>query len=350
MLCRLVLIAVCLGSAHGVRAQTAQRAEAGPGSCGHAGRPWISIGFVGAAWAPELRQAVFDDLRAELGLSGFDACPLGYRGSEPPLAVIELRASEPGRVSVSIDVHDAVTEKRVAREVDLGPLPPDGRALTLAVAADELLRASWAELALIDTPEPSRAPPPEVARTVERSLKPRPDALPAPRPTTRIAARFALEHHGGGQTLFGPDVGVWLYAGERVGFGLALGVRQGLAETTDAGELRSSALTARAGVEVLLVTLERGVELHGRAGLQLGSVRYQGIAAGARAGRQGAEFDLHGFAALGLGAALAGPLGFSIDAGLGAPLQSVRAADQGRVLSSTSGFQLRGGLGLWVAL
>ncbi len=56
-----------------------------------------------------------------------------------------------------LEVDDALTNKSVRREVDLGDVPASGRPRALALAAAELLRASWAELAL---PPPARRPRP----------------------------------------------------------------------------------------------------------------------------------------------------------------------------------------------
>ena len=49
---------------------------------------------------------------------------------------------------VVIELDDRVTHKRVARDLPLRNIPANGRALAIAIASDELLRASWAELTL----------------------------------------------------------------------------------------------------------------------------------------------------------------------------------------------------------
>jgi hypothetical protein len=86
-----------------------------------------------------------------------------------PLVLVTLRAH--GDV-VSIELDDRATQKRVSRDLHVDTIPQSGRALATAIAIDELLRASWAELALMTrTPPapPPKAPPP-----------PRPKALPPP--------------------------------------------------------------------------------------------------------------------------------------------------------------------------
>ena len=88
----------------------------GQRTCGRAGRPWVSVAFSGEAWAAALQSAVLEDLRAGLRLKGIDACALGTEGSEPPLALLELPPAKAERVAVGIEVHDALTEKRVLRD------------------------------------------------------------------------------------------------------------------------------------------------------------------------------------------------------------------------------------------
>ena len=67
-----------------------------------------------------------------------------------PLATlaVELAPDDTAKATVDIEVRDAVTRKRVRRDVDLSRIPDDGRAAAIAIEADELLRASWAEVAL----------------------------------------------------------------------------------------------------------------------------------------------------------------------------------------------------------
>ena len=80
-------------------------------------------------------------LRLELASRGFELCEEGGPQTTPSIAVIDLTSHEDD-VTLTVEVRDRVTAKRVAREVSVGSFPPDARPLVLAVAADELLRAS----------------------------------------------------------------------------------------------------------------------------------------------------------------------------------------------------------------
>ena len=124
------------------------RADDAP-ACGATSRSWIRVssdapGFVAS-------------FRAEVATKGFDACASG--GPRPPVATVTIAATQGSATVDVLDVLDVVTSKRVSRSVDLASIPADGRDLALAVAADELLRASWAELALTTAPPPRRRCP-----------------------------------------------------------------------------------------------------------------------------------------------------------------------------------------------
>jgi hypothetical protein len=318
-------------------ATAAAQAEAAPG-CGRAGRPWVSVAYSGEAWDPKLRASVTADLRAGLDLQGIDACPLGTQGGERPLALIEMRASEDNRVAVSIDVHDAVTEKRVLRDVDLHKVPSDGHGLTLAVAAEELLRASWAELALIDHPAPAREPPPEVRQVVERSLGGRARFL--------LGARAAFEQSAQGLSWLGGDALFAHWPLDRLGYELALQVRHGLPERSVRGEVESNALGGAAALLFAPSGRSRATAWQVRLGLSALSVGFDGVADGSAEAVQARGLDLHAQLGVGLRQRLVRGLDLSLDAGVGAPLRSVAALDGDTRVTGTGGVQFTTSLGV----
>jgi hypothetical protein len=293
------------------------------------------------AWDAAQQRAVLEDLRAGLRQRGIAACPLGSAGSEPPIALLELEAGEPARVSVGIEVHDALTEKRVLRDLDLRQLSPDARALAIAAAADELLRASWAELALDDAPEPSRPPPPEVERAVRASLSP----ARVGRRDVALGARGAVEHHGGGHTLLGGDAFVTVWLSERLGLELSVGLRHGLREDATHGSVESRALCS--ALDLGLAVLPRGqtLSLTATLGAAFASLRMRGAAEGTALDAEGSGWSAQARAGVVLGLALHDAFALRAQVGLGAPLRSVEASDAGRVISSTSGIEVHAGLG-----
>jgi hypothetical protein len=322
----------CLHDPHGAAAQATSL------GCGRAGRPWVSIAYSGDAWQPQLRASVSADLRAGLELQGIDVCPLGTEGSERPLALIEMRASEQNQVSVSIDVHDSVTEKRVLRDVNLDTVPDDGHGLTLAVAAEELLRASWAELALVGHPPPPREPPPEVRQVVERSLD--------GRARFALGARAAFEQSSHGLSWLGGDALFVHWPLDGVGYELALQVRHGLPEQSQRGRVDSSALGGAAALLLAPGGRSRTTAWQVRLGLAALAVSFEGVAEDTAQGSEQQGLDLHGQLGLGLRQRLVRGLDFTLDAGLGAPLRSVAAFDGEQRVTGTGGVQFNSAVGV----
>src|ERR1043166_5547209 len=90
------------------------------GECGAPSRPWVSLTFAESHWPPGFGERVLGDLRAGLVNRGIDACQ-GDSGpsTEPPLATVRIAALDQKSVAVTVEIRDAVTEKRVSRDVDL---------------------------------------------------------------------------------------------------------------------------------------------------------------------------------------------------------------------------------------
>ncbi len=284
------------------------------------------------------------DLRPGLTNRGIDTCP-GDSGprTEPPLATVRVAAAEPTSVAVSVEVRDAVTEKRVSRDIDLTHVPPDGRAFAIAIAVDELVWASWAEIALVKTRRSAQPPPPEVVAGVERELPQRDE------PNWVLVLRFAAEHYGGGQTQLGADLGALLPLATRLTLDLDAGFRQGVRVSAPDGRVLSSALGGGAALRFALLHALAG-DAGIAAGVRLAATRFRG-AAGAPA--HDAELSgLTAFARLGAFGSLrlGGAVYLDATAGAGAPLRALEASDNGEVVTGVSGVELFGALGLGVAL
>jgi hypothetical protein len=317
-------------------------------SCGRAGHPWVSVAFSGGGLDPKLKRAVLLDLRAGLKLKGIDACPLGHEGSNAPLAVIELSAEDPTRVIVSIEIHDAVTEKRVLRDLDLSTITDDARPLTIAAAADELMRASWAELALADAPTPTSEPPSVVTDTVKAAVASSP-LRPKTSTAHALGARGALEHHSAGHTQLGADVYAGLWILERIGFELGVGLRRGLTRKGTHGEVGSSALVGTGELRFALLPRDQDVELDALIGIAVANVRFRGEAGVGAESAAGAGIDVHARAGLSAQVLLSRALRLRALASAGAPLRSVEATDASKVVASTGGIELRAAAGLEIA-
>ena len=328
------------------------RAAAAEPSCGSE-RPWVALSVEGETFSGAFVTTLLGDLRAGLRDQGIDVCPAEL-GAGKPVARVMLRASEVAPLGVGIDVVDAVTNKRVVRDVDLAKVPEDGRPFALAVATDELLRASWVELAL-EKREPSPAPP-EVKKAALEALPPAPvperDRISPPpaRATAEGVAptaglRLATEHYSAGQTHFGVDVTLRLPLSRRLGVELAFGARKALGVEADSGAVSASALGGEASAWLGLAAVSP-VTLDAFAGVRALRISFDASADPGATERDTARWALT--ARGGLALRVGGKLRAGLRAGLGAPLVGVEISEGQRVISGVAGLELFAGTGLEV--
>lgn len=312
--------------------------------CGSDERPWVGVAFSGGDWPRDFQRAVLEDFRAGLQSDSIDVCREGDGPPKPAVATVRISNGASANVDVSVDVKDTVTEKRVGRDVDLSRVPADGRPFALALAADELLRASWAELALrpSETDPARRSAPAEVEAAMERVL-PRARSAGA----TRVFVRGAAEHSRGGQTQLGADAGFQAFVSRRFRLALFAGPREGLSATAPHGTIDSSAFGLGGQLEFLPLLLPY-VELAVLAGARANLVRFRGIT---EPGAQQQEFrSLSAHLRLGAGAALRlfGPLWSELGGSFGLPLRGVEARDDDRTVSGVTGLELGASAGLGI--
>ncbi|HKO51489.1 MAG TPA: hypothetical protein VJV79_27460 [Polyangiaceae bacterium] len=305
-------------------------------------KPWVSVsGNLPAAFV----EAVRSDLRAGLAPSNIDVCDAPTDGNAPePLARVVLEQIGSGSARYSLDVTDSVTQKRVGRDLTLDKLPADGRAFALAVAADELLRATWAELALRGSSQEAAAPP-EVRAIVEKSGQP-----PAPpRRPVGFGARLGFEHFLGGQTHYGVDLfGVVPLAGVAGGF-VALGARRALSEQALNGSIAASALSAELGLSLAFVQ-RGGFELSAFVSGRLLRVNFEPEAESGAAASAAHGLAVTSRVGLGLAFGRLGVLRSYSTLGAGLPLKSFSAADTQTTVTGVSKLELFASTGLALEL
>jgi hypothetical protein len=306
------------------------RAEANCDSDGEGtSGPIVVVAFSGEPWDEKLERGVLDHLRAGLEPAGFRVCRVGTAAKIAPVATVELRQRSGERVSATIEVRDGVTAKRVARDIDLGALPEDGRALGVGVAADELLRASWVELSLTDAPKPAQTPPPAVVRAVKASLERR-------APENELGLRGASSGSAGGLVLFGADIAFrhWVTPGVGVEVGALLG--KGLSVRATSGDIAATAF----GVEAVLLTeIARAghVRVHAEAGVWAAELRFHGEAKSASSqGSDGADVAVLARAGAGLTYTI-GAFAVALRGGASVAARRVTARDQGAAATGSSG-------------
>jgi hypothetical protein len=312
--------------------------------CAGGDGPWVLLQLGAEGWSETQRANVLSDLQHTLAGQGIAACSADAHPAVAPLATlaVELNPDDAAKATVDIEVRDAVTHKRVRRDVDLSRIPEDGRAAAIAIEADELLRASWAEVAL-DTARARQAQEDarlQVARSVQQVLEPaRVGGGGA------LGARGAVEHYFGGVTLLGADAFGRLQLSPR--WALELGGELRAAPATDAPHGRVSALAAGGGA-TLLVRVAGGR----RASLAIGAggaASWLSFRAEPAANAEGSSYAnllvvarLRVVGRLALGRAVHAIGG--IDAG--GALRGVEATDDGTVVARASGLLLGATLGL----
>lgn len=314
-------------------------------ACGNPSRPWVSVAFVAGPWPSKLRSAVLGDLAAGLQRRGIDACADGQGPSSDPLAAVRITRETPESVAVAVEVRDSVTEKRVGRDLDLTSVPEDGRSFAIALAVDELVWASWAELGLRHRrPMPKQAPR-EVIVGVEKEL-PEPEPAPA---AARLGARAAAERFLGGQTHLGGDIALVLPSLGRFQFGVALGYRHGLEVPAPHGSVSSFAVGLLADARYLLIR-ESSVELGFGLGARASWARFTGTAEPPASDSKLEGIALYGRAGLSTAVRVGGGTWLELGASSGLPLRALEASDGGTVVAGMSGVEIAGYLGVALEL
>jgi len=322
-----------------------RRASAEP-ACGQ--RPWIAVDFREASWPAQFRETVLADLRASLSERRIDVCLPDQATIRTPLARITLTAPNEVSVSIVVVAADEKAQKRAARVVSLVTVPSDGRPFAVALATDELLKASWSELALL---------PPET-EVRESAQPPTPSPPPAPvleppKPKLSSLAGAALvdwfvgnQGYGGGELRFRHVLSENLRWSIEGAAGGALGKR---IETAH-GTVKSTSLLGAAwlryvaqfvGSTQLGVAAGTRVGYHSSTGAPLaliaGDAAVSGRTVAGVVGSLMGRFD----ARLSLGASTFCDLGMEV----GVPVRSLQISDSGAIVTGATGFRFTPSVG-----
>ncbi len=287
--------------------------------------------------------ALRDHLRTQLSARGIDLC-VGSAAPRTPIGRVLLVIDRPesGSVTALVRIGDAVTDKRVERTMNLKGMPPDARALAVSASADELIRASWAELMIVDAPRPKMEPPTEVLRAVVESLE-----VPKPHAPERAFQLGVL----GSVTLFknmlgvGPEVWSAFFFHEHVGTFLRPQLSFIPAKDSANGSVRASSLGGHAGLAVAFNSIvdPRGLGFEAGAGAR----RVSFTASANESAAEATTVDWSAEVAGGpRGWLQAGPVRFTLGAELVYPLRPTTARDAGEVVLSNEGIGGRVSLGV----
>ncbi len=322
----------------------AANAEAAPAmECGTTGHPWVQV--IEQEGIPANLAAFVQLLGAELASRGLELCTARSETAPPPLATVRV-SSRQDAVALTVEVHDSVTAKQVSRDVALSGVPGDSQPLTVALAADELLRASWAELELHTAPPPAVPVPVEVTQTVHEALV----APPPPAPRVQLGVGFVWEQYAQGVTLYGADarLGAWLT--RRLEIALQFGLRTGPSAAATDGTVQPSAWSLGVSGIYTLTAPEARWGLDGAANLGVERLTLVPTPRGTASGS-----EQSGYAVLGS----LGPQGWfavlpALRVGLQilatVPLRGVDVTDGGDRFEGLSGVGWTAQLGVWSAL
>jgi hypothetical protein len=311
-----------------------------PSPCASPGRPHVDVSGSGADV-----ESVTKLLRAELAARDIDVCPASDGPEAPSIATVSVSAHRDGAL-VEVEVHDALTAKRVSRDVDLGPVPQDGRPLTVALVADELLRASWAEIALKHAPAPARPVPPAVRDAVREDVA-------GPGSTGGTLARWEAvaeaEAWAGSLGLYGADVRLAVDAAWGLAATARVGIREAPAAQAADGRIRPSAVLGGVGLSLRAVPRGSRYGMGAVARVDVVHVTYDATPNASAAGASRSDTTLlvgagvDGWVVLGASTALVAEI--LIDT----PTRPVAADDAGRSVVALSGAGVEGGVGVRVA-
>jgi hypothetical protein len=332
----LPLLALCAASLLLPSSAAAQPRCAGDG-------PWVQLQLGVEGWSDAQRASVLSDLQHTLAGQGIAACSSDAHPAAAPLAMlaVQLSPDDAARATVDIEVRDAVTRKRVRRDVDLSRIPDDGRAAAIAIEADELLRASWAEVAL-DTArarQAQEAARSQVVGSVQQVLAPRAEG-------GGVGARAAMEHYFGGATLIGADGIARLQLSPRAALEIAGTLRFGPSEKAPHGQVSARAAGGSLGLLFRIAGGGRRASLAAGAGVSASWLEFR---AEAEPGAEGSAYAnllavarLRLLGRLALGRSLRGSAG--VEGGVA--LRGVEATDAGEVVARARGVTVGATLGL----
>jgi hypothetical protein len=192
---------------------------------------WIAVRAHGAGLGRPLADSVLADLKAELRRQGLDACPAESLGLPPPIATMDIEASQPGAVHLSLDFANPASGKGLSRDLQLDSMPADGHSLAVAVAADELVASS--RLVLSSRPLPQ----------AEANARPTPPQAESRRSLpNELALLGATERFDGRTWSQGLDLTLRRWLLPRLAIEAAVGWRALVEEAAPHGRLRSRAL------------------------------------------------------------------------------------------------------------
>ncbi len=294
--------------------------------------PLIQLEMDGPLLSDGEKQHLEQQLATAVEARGFVLIATSGPLPSDPIAKIVIKGSDGPKVAVQIEIADKVTTKTVLRTIDLNTVPRDGWILTIALSADELLRASWAELLIEDAPEPEVEVPAAVTQAVEETTT-----------ESRGEPRLLLEVGASGLMLSSSWMGLGLEAGigvrvsPRVFLLGRFGWRRSPWVEAEFASLRSDLVTGGISTRVELTRPEGRFGLGTVFGLTVGGLGYEIDPVPGYAGRNITKAVVLAHGGLVIWTELSGFLQPFLEAGLSIPVLGTRAIDGDEVITDFGG-------------
>ena len=162
--------------------------------------------FISIEW-PEAEEPFLEEVIAELTTEfsdkGIAICLSNSPPKREPVATIRYRwLTQTEQLSLQVDIWDSYSEKQLQRSLIVDSFSSESHAILAAVAASELLKASWAEYLLSPL---QRRHAPELTQPQQRIHIEKLIEKPL-RPLWRSGVGFFISHHTGGLSTLGPTL------------------------------------------------------------------------------------------------------------------------------------------------
>jgi len=240
-----------------------------------------------------LRRSIERHVAAELRSESIGVCAAPAR---PVLATLSIRAPRPEQPLAAIRVSRAGAAP-LERELDVSGFPPEARALAIASAADELLRAALAAPPPVEQAPAATDPPPAVpvaSPAAERAAVDRAPGDAVSDAAMTSAGRFELGLAGAASSIFGQrdalgaDLTARYWLTPRVALDARLGVTRRLTRPTERGAVQPAHdVHAVFGAGYELWRTHAGLGVVAGAGVELARAGFDEAIGGAAIGGTG---------------------------------------------------------------
>ncbi len=312
-------------------------------------KPWILVRFETKGETDPFWSSVFSDLESGLRRNGIRAeAETETKKIDPqcpPLAYLTFAMAPSMDSVVKIEIHDVITAKHVSRSIDIGGISKSGRSLGAALAAEELLRASWAELVLkTRRPVAAHPPPREVTAAVKSKLDP--EMTGRRQVFHEVGLRTVFDWYSGGVMHYGGDLEYLIRIHPRFGLLLSLGGRNMVDAKSEGGEITGYAAVMSIGGALALVDPSSRFKLD--AVLQAGGLwlRFYGDPVPGFAGNKVTLGGMRATAELRPAFRVSRHFHLAAHLGAGVTVLGVNLLDTGRVVDRLFGAVVSGGLAM----